>query len=178
SSDVQQIIANALFSDGAAAVVGTAGTATSDAWQIIDQRSALLPDCAELMGWRIGNHGFEMTLSRQVPELIQETVRPWLTTWLAEHGLEVGDIRRWAVHPGGPRILAACSEGLGLPADALSVSHEILAEYGDMSSPTVLFILERLRQMPAALPCVALAFGPGLAVEAAVINTRPRMLSK
>ena len=70
----------------------------------------------------------------------------------------------------GRASLAACAEGLGLPNDALAVSHEILAEFGNMSSPTVLFILERLRQIPAALPCVALAFGPGLTVEAALID--------
>ena len=75
----------------------------------------------------------------------------------------------WAVHPGGPRILAAFGEAAGLDRTMLEPSYQVLAEYGNMSSPTVLFILERLRRIEAARPCVALAFGPGLAVEAVLL---------
>jgi predicted naringenin-chalcone synthase len=73
------------------------------------------------------------------------------------------------VHPGGPRILTATREALSLPEQALAVSHETLRDYGNMSSPTILFILEKLRRQQAPLPCVALAFGPGLSMEAALI---------
>ena len=73
------------------------------------------------------------------------------------------------MHPGGPKILDGVEEALSLPPDALAESREVLAEYGNMSSPTVLVIFERLRRRNAPLPCLALAFGPGLTVEAALV---------
>jgi predicted naringenin-chalcone synthase len=122
------------------------------------------------MGWRIGDHGFEMTLSVRVPDLIHEHLRPWLQEWLAQNRLRLEEIGSWAVHPGGPRILNAIAEALGLPREALAASWEVLAECGNMSSPTVLFILERLCRGQAPRPCVALGFGPGLVVEAALFR--------
>jgi predicted naringenin-chalcone synthase len=170
TSNAQQVVANALFSDGAAAVVGTADSFSEDAWRIVDQRSCLLPHTSDLMSWRIGDHGFEMTLSPRVPEVIRTTLRPWLARWLAEHSIAVEDIRGWAIHPGGPRILTACADALDLAPAALEPSQEVLAEFGNMSSPTVLFIVERLRELAHRLPCVVLAFGPGLTIEAALLN--------
>ncbi len=120
------------------------------------------------MSWRIGNHGFVMTLSPRVPELINRCLPQWMEGWLATHGLSVGDIRSWAVHPGGPRITRAVASCLGLPADAVALSDQVLAQCGNMSSPTLLFILDRLRRANAPRPCVALGFGPGLAAEAAL----------
>jgi len=170
TSVAQQVVANALFSDGAAAVVGTCGSAGQEAWRIVDQRSCLLRNTSDLMSWRIGDHGFEMTLSPRVPEVIRTELRPWLTRWLAEHSIAVEDIRGWAIHPGGPRILTACADALELASDAIQPSQEVLAEYGNMSSPTVLFVVERLRQLKDRLPCIMLAFGPGLTIEAALLN--------
>jgi predicted naringenin-chalcone synthase len=165
--DPQKVIANALFADGAAAVVGTAA-APDDAWQVKATGSCLLPDCADAMTWTIGDHGFEMGLARAVPALIGTHLRPWLESWLGEVGLSVNDIGSWAVHPGGPRILDTVEESLQLPARALAESRAVLAECGNMSSPTLLFILDRLRRAEARRPCVALGFGPGLAAEAVV----------
>ncbi len=122
------------------------------------------------MTWRIGDHGFEMTLSRRVPELITAHLRGWLVQWLDQHGLELGDVGSWAIHPGGPRILSAAEESLGLPPEATQVSRDVLAGHGNMSSPTVLFILDRLRQTAAPRPVVMLGFGPGLVAEAALIE--------
>jgi predicted naringenin-chalcone synthase len=166
--DPQKIVANALFSDGAAALVGTAD-ANKRPWRLVDQFSCVLPDTAHLMAWWIGDHGFEMRLSAQVPAIIEESLRPWLGEHLARHGLCVSDVQSWAIHPGGPRILTACANSLGIHHDSLEPSQHILAEYGNMSSPTVLFILERLRAQGDCLPCVMLAFGPGLTIEAALI---------
>jgi predicted naringenin-chalcone synthase len=120
------------------------------------------------MGWTVGDHGFEMTLSRRVPNLIASRLKPWLESWLAEGGLALGDVRSWAVHPGGPKIVSAVEESLGLSAEALAPSRAVFAEYGNMSSPTVLFILRKLRAENAPRPCVALGFGPGLVAEAAL----------
>jgi predicted naringenin-chalcone synthase len=122
------------------------------------------------MSWRIGDHGFEMTLSPRVPDLIGRHLRPWLEGWLAEHDLDLARVGSWAVHPGGPRILTAFGEATGLDRPALKTSHQVLADHGNMSSPTILFILDRLRRADAPRPCVALAFGPGLTVEAALLG--------
>jgi predicted naringenin-chalcone synthase len=88
--------------------------------------------------------------------------------WLGDNGLSLADVGSWAVHPGGPKILTAAAEGLGLSAAAMAPSRGVFAEYGNMSSPTVLFILDRLRRANAPRPCVALGFGPGLVTEAAL----------
>jgi predicted naringenin-chalcone synthase len=167
SNDPQQIVANALFSDGAAAVVGFRG-ATEDNWRLIDQFSSVLPNTAHLMAWRIGDHGFEMRLSSQVPGVIERTLRPWLCEHLARHQMHVEDVKSWAIHPGGPRILTACANSLGFDHGHLQPSQLVLSEFGNMSSPTVLFILEQLRAQSDNLPCIVLAFGPGLTIEAAL----------
>lgn len=167
----QQMVANALFADGAAAVVLQSNVAAK--WRLLDQKSTILPHTQDAMSWRIADHGFEMTLSPRVPELICEHARPWLDAWLAQRELSCEKIKSWAIHPGGPRILSACATALDLTAAALRPSREILAEFGNMSSPTLLFVIERLRAAAAELPCVALAFGPGLTIEAALFDQRP-----
>jgi len=163
----QRLVANALFADGAAALVG-GGKPRDSCWAVAATGSCLIPESQHAMTWRIGDHGFEMTLDASVPELIQRHLRPWLVKWLGEHGLNLGSIGSWAIHPGGPRILAAIEESLELPKDATAVSREVLSQFGNMSSPTVLFILDRLRRANAPRPCVALGFGPGLFAEAAL----------
>jgi predicted naringenin-chalcone synthase len=138
-------------------------------WRLAASGTFLMPDSAEAMTWRIGDHGFRMTLSARVPELIKTHLRPWLTGWLNSHGLALEDVASWAVHPGGPRILDAVESALGLPPEENAVARSVLREHGNMSSPTILFILERMRAEGARGPCVALAFGPGLAVEVALL---------
>jgi predicted naringenin-chalcone synthase len=170
TQDAQRIVANALFSDGAAAVVGRRARDDGARWRLVAQRSYVVPDTISLMRWRIGDHGFEMTLSPRVPDLIRHELRPWLTHWLADHSLDVRDVRGWAIHPGGPRVLTACAESLGLSDIDIRPSQQVLADFGNMSSPTVLFILEQFRRQPDRLPCVVLAFGPGLTIEAALIR--------
>ena len=179
--DPQLVVANSLFADGAAAVVGvpdgSAGVAgvsdsgdASGAWRVLANGTLLMPDSADAMSWRIGDHGFRMTLSATVPDLIAAHLPEWLEEWLGRYGLAFDDVASWAVHPGGPRVLSAVGDALGLTTCAMEVSRDVLAEYGNMSSATVLFILERLRRRNAPRPCVALAFGPGLVVEAVLLG--------
>jgi predicted naringenin-chalcone synthase len=169
AADPQQVVANALFSDGAAAIVGASTDSAQDPWRLVDQFSHVLPETSDLMAWRIGDNGFDMRLSPHVPGVIKQMLQPWLSAQLARHTLKIEDIRSWAIHPGGPRILTACAESLGLDHACLEPSQRVLADYGNMSSPTVLFILNQLRAMADSLPCVMLAFGPGLTIEAALI---------
>ena len=174
-----KLVANAIFADGAAAVVGRGNLTPApfpkregegSYWSLTASGSSLIPDSAADMRWTVGNHGFEMTLSRRVPGLIAKHLRPWLEAWLSDNDLSLADVGSWAVHPGGPKIVEAVEESLPLPAAALAVSRGVFADYGNMSSPTVLFVLDRLRRQNAPRPCVALGFGPGLVAEAALFR--------
>lgn len=164
-----QVVGNALFADGAAAFVGR--LAEGDApWRVTACGSMRIPDSQGAMRWEIGDHGFEMHLGRKVPTLIRTHVAEWLGPWLATRGMTLADVASWAIHPGGPKILDAVEEALGLRPAQTSVSRDVLREYGNMSSATVLFLVDRLRRQAAPLPCVALAFGPGLTAEAALFE--------
>jgi predicted naringenin-chalcone synthase len=167
--DPERCIGNLLFADGAAAIVGSGDSTRPGARHVAATGSCLIPDSADAMTWRIGDHGFEMTLSARVPELISQHLRPWISRWLSGQGLDVADVG-WVIHPGGPRILSAVEASLGLERGATRISREILAEHGNMSSPTVLFILERTLQLGDVRPLVMLGFGPGLVAEAALIR--------
>ena len=173
-SQADKLLANAIFADGAAALVARGGLPPENAWSLAGCGSAIVPDTEDLMTWSIRDHGFEMGLSPRLPDAIREHLRPWLTTWLAEHRLSVEQIGSWAIHPGGPKILVACAEATGLSPDQLWASEQILSRYGNMSSATVLFVLDLLRRQSSPRPCVALAFGPGLAIEAALWASPPR----
>ncbi|MGZ3318679.1 MAG: type III polyketide synthase [Isosphaeraceae bacterium] len=168
--DADKVVANALFADGAAAVVAINDESTRPhRYRVLASGSTVIDDSEDAMSWRIGNQGFEMSLSPRVPDLICEHLRPWLEDWLKHHGLDLARVGSWAVHPGGPRILSAVSEAMGLDQLALDISHQVLADHGNMSSPTILFILDRLDKAETPRPCVGLAFGPGLTVEAALL---------
>src|SRR5262249_54664367 len=111
-----------------------------------------------------------MTLSKCVPSLIAAHLRPWLEGWLQQNALDIGQIASWAIHPGGPRVLGAVEQALGLPPEASLISREVLAECGNMSSATSLFMLYRLISRRARRPCVALGLGPGLVAEAILFS--------
>jgi predicted naringenin-chalcone synthase len=159
----EHIVANALFADGAAALVGA--LREDEDWRIKASGACLVPDSEDAMTWRIRDNGFLMSLSNKVPSLIETHLRDWLEGWLADNRFKLEDIATWAVHPGGPRILSSVQKSLELPKEALEVSRNTLKNYGNMSSPTILFILKQLREQSAPTPCVAMAFGPGLMVE-------------
>jgi len=164
--------ANALFGDAAAACVIDNST---DAPQLAAFASNIFPDTRDLMAWRIGDHGFEMTLSPKTPDAVRAAARNWVPGWLAEHGLSVRDVAAWTIHPGGPRVLDAALEGLALEPDTESRAREdaahILRTRGNTSSPTILLILERiLAAGPIEGPIAAIAFGPGLAAEAFLLR--------
>ena len=169
-ADPDALVANALFADGAAAMVGRAAANGEDAWRLVSSGSYLLPGAEDGMTWKIGDHGFEMALSSRVPDLIAAHLHPWMEGWLAKSGRRLEEIRAWAVHPGGPRILTSVAQALRLRETAIATSAEILARCGNMSSPTILFVLERLQAQGYRPPCVVLGFGPGLVAEAALLE--------
>ena len=170
--DDEGIIGNALFADGSAALIlaNRDDENSQSDLQLKATGSCLIPDSRDVMSWRIGDHGFEMSLTADVSYKINDHLREWLSGWLAEQGHSIESIRSWAVHPGGPRILQAVESSLNLPGEATQVSRSVLSELGNMSSPTVLFIIDRMRQAGAPGPCLALGFGPGLMAEAALFD--------
>jgi predicted naringenin-chalcone synthase len=163
--DTGKIVANALFADGAAAAVLGRDGGDGTHWHLRDTASFLLPATLSDMTWTIGDHGFEMTLSPAVPEEVRRHLRPWCAGWLGRHGLEIGDIASWAIHPGGPKILSAVSDALNLSVEALQPSRDVLAAHGNMSSATILFILREMMGREFKTPCVAIGLGPGLMAE-------------
>ena len=175
------IVANALFADGAGAVVAVAADSAGvvsthkTGLQLVASASTVLPGSKDLMGWNIEDHGFSMVLSSKVPSCIASQLRPWLEHWLAGLGLKLPEIETWAIHPGGPRILGAVIESAGLQPCQIDLSTKVLSQFGNMSSATILFILERLRASAGHGPCLALGFGPGLTVEAALIMVQEQI---
>lgn len=158
------MVANALFGDGAAAVVvghGDRGRALGAC------SSVVVPGTSADMGWVIGDAGFEMTLASGVPSALAERVPGWVDGWLSSQGVAREDVAGWAVHPGGPRVLDEVSSALGLGEDGIDASRAVLREHGNMSSGTVLFILDRMRAVEG--PIALLAFGPGLCAEGALL---------
>ena len=171
----EKVIANALFADGSGAVVCRADTPGTNPLQskfkLIRNGSYLMPDTLNAMSWRIGDHGFEMTLSQKVPGLIEKNLEAWMTKFLAKEGLTIGDVKQWAIHPGGPRILDSCLAALDISSDDVAPAREILAQYGNMSSATILFLLNRLQAEARRGPVVAVGFGPGLTIETMLLNS-------
>jgi len=181
TEDPEQIVANSLFADGAAAAVVTQTDPLAQAsrrriWKIRSSLSYKIADSADLMTWKIGDHGFHMTLSTQVPLKIQEQLKLPIENWLRGNGVAVSDIRHWVVHPGGPRILDSVDHAMGLGADTLSASRKVLADFGNMSSPTIMFIMEEiLGRDPLGGDSedglwLVLGFGPGLHAEAMLLE--------
>ena len=167
----EKVVANALFADGAAAVVASANPSLShQSLALRRSGSMVIPNSADLMHWEIGDHGFAMGLSPLVPETVGAALLPWLRDWLKEQAIPLEAVTSWAVHPGGPKILSTCSEVLSLEPNRLLDSRAVLQDHGNMSSATILFILERLWRQERSGPCVALAFGPGLSAEVALFD--------
>jgi predicted naringenin-chalcone synthase len=169
TKDPQQIVAHALFSDAAAAVVllpsGGPGYTVHEVSAVTDVATA------DHMTWDITDLGFRMGLSPRVPDVLALYVPDLVDQLLARHGLGRGDVDGWVVHPGGPRILNVVRDRLGLADADLAASRAVLAEHGNCSSPTVLLILDALRALPRSPQRVlALAFGPGLTLYATLLT--------
>ena len=164
----EQMVANALFADGSAALVLGQTKDAADVWSLRGCGTGMIEGSREMMSWRVGNHGFDMTLSPELPSLIENNLRPWMEHWLGMFHLKPEDIRTWAAHPGGPRILQGFQQAMNLTRRDLAASYHILEQFGNMSSATILFLINELQHRKAELPCVAIGFGPGITIESAL----------
>jgi len=170
--DLEQVVAHALFSDAAAAIV--LAPDSEHGLEVLDTTAVTAPGSEHLMTWDITDHGFRMGLSAQVPDVLAEHVETATANLLAPFGLGLADIAGWAVHPGGPRIVDVVEKRLGLGQAQTAVTRQILQSRGNCSSATVLLILEQLRagaQDPDAAT-VGMAFGPGLTLCLALLRLR------
>ena len=173
SEDLQQMVAHALFSDAAAAVVLEPGGSTG--LEVLDVVARTDVTTADHMTWDVTDLGFKMGLSPAVPDVLARHARPVVEQLLAAHGLSVADVDGWAIHPGGRKIVEVVGEVLGLAEDQLTPSYDVLRDVGNCSSATVLLVLERLAatvDVPAGGTVVAMAFGPGLTLYAALLRRR------
>ena len=161
TQELEEVLSFLLFSDGCAASLLSS---EPHGFALDSFRSTLVPNSRDLITWRVGDAGFDMHLSGRVPGEIGRALASRQHEIL--EGRSPKDVDLWAVHPGGRSVLDAVEQGLLLPADALDDSRAVLERFGNMSSPTVMFVLERmLRRARSGQQGCAMAFGPGLTAE-------------
>jgi alkylresorcinol/alkylpyrone synthase len=166
---VANLIATGLFGDGAgAAVVVGDERNEGDGPRIVDTRSVFYPQTEEVMGWSVSERGFQIVLSPAVPEVARDHIGRDVDAFLGAHGLTRSAIRSWVCHPGGPKVLAAVRDALGLTDEDLALSWDSLRKVGNLSSASALLILEATlerRRPPADTLGLLLAMGPGFCSE-------------
>ena len=171
------MVASALFGDGAAAVVAVGADRAVrdgiDGPQVVASSSHLYPDTQRTMGWDIGSTGFRIVLDAEVPTLVEQYLGEDVKLFLAEHDLDPAEITSWVCHPGGPKVLQAVQMALGLPYSALELTWRSLAAVGNLSSASVLHVLhdtiEQRRPAPG-VPGLLLAMGPGFCSELVLLR--------
>jgi alkylresorcinol/alkylpyrone synthase len=172
---IANVIASGLFADGAAAVLlrGGARADASSRPRVVASRSMFFHDTEEMMGWRVGDNGFQIVLSAGVPDLVRRNLRAGVDSFLREHGLARGDINHWLAHTGGPKVLEAMEAALELPCCALARSWKSLATVGNLSSASVLFVAADFIDSKTARHGdvgLLLAMGPGFCGELVLLQ--------
>ena len=168
--DEDNLLANALFSDGAAALLMTSSEQSNKGLSPAAFHNQLLNDGGENMAWNIGNFGFEMKLSSYVPTLIESGIAGMIEQ--LKQKLDGVAIQQYAIHPGGKRILEVIEQELGLSKEDNRNAYAVLKNYGNMSSATLMFVLEKLmtEKPKKGEHCLSVAFGPGLTLESMVLE--------
>jgi alkylresorcinol/alkylpyrone synthase len=170
---IANLIASGLFGDGAAAVLVSGANRAATGPSVLATKSIFYPDSEQVMGWDISDKGFRIVLSADVPRVVYKYLARDVDAFLGEHGLGRADIATWVIHTGGPKVLEATAESLQLPDAALSVSWRCLSETGNLSSASVLCVLEQfmLNERPAQGKFGLLAaMGPGFCSELVLLR--------
>lgn len=177
-TDEDSLLSNALFGDGAAAAILTSGGFSDKELEIRDYHSDLALQGKEEMTWNIGDLGFEMKLSGTVPDVIRAGIETLTQQLLDKLAMSIDDIDFFAIHPGGKRILDVIEEKLKLNSEMNSAAREVLRQYGNMSSPTILFVIqsivEKMTSEDHGKNMLSFAFGPGLTMESMILKTHIR----
>jgi len=175
----QNLVAASLFADGAAAavVLGAEARAPREpaALEMLGAQSTLWPDTQDVMGWNVDGDGLHVVFSRDIPTIVRDWVRPNVEKFLERHTLSLADLRHVVAHPGGPKVIAAYGEALGLAPAAFRHATEVLRDCGNMSSPTCLFVLERFVEggdIAAGEYAMLAALGPGFSSELVLLRGR------
>jgi alkylresorcinol/alkylpyrone synthase len=168
------LISSGLFADGAcAAIVAGSERPAADGARIVASRSFFYPATEEIMGWEISEKGFAIVLSEKLPELIRTRLKGDVDAFLGQHGLTRGDLGNWVIHPGGPRVIEAVEYALELHRGELARSWECLERVGNLSSASVLCVLEETianhRPAPGTHGLI-LAMGPGFCAEMLLVR--------
>lgn len=172
------LVGSALFGDGAAAVIAVgenrADKVDATGPDVLDSLSRMYPESLDTMGWKVGQKGFQLVLSPNLPELIDRYLADDVNGFLGDHELTVPDIQTWVSHPGGPKVIEAITATLELADDALELTWRSLAEVGNLSSSSVLHVLrDTLAEKPAAgTPGLLMAMGPGFCSELVLLRWR------
>ncbi len=173
---ISNIIASGLFGDAAGAVLLLGDEhplVNSAAFQVTDTHSEFFPESEHLMGWDFNNTGFNVVLSSKIPQLVQAEYGKVAQSFLAKNQLSSKDIGFYVAHPGGPKVIEAMEEALGLKNQELKLSWDVLAKYGNLSSVSVLFVLEQTLQtkkMPSGYGLMS-AMGPGFSAELSLLKS-------
>ncbi len=178
-TSVPNLVASGLFGDGASAVVARGGPPRSEPGdefggvEVLASRSRLYPDSERTMGWDIGSTGLRIVLDAAVPAMVEHYLRGDVEDFLADHDLTLDDVDWWACHPGGPKVIEAIETTLGLPREAVQLTWDSLARIGNLSSSSVLHVLEdTLRERPPAPGSygIVMAMGPGFCSELVLVR--------
>ncbi len=168
TEELDQMTANVLFADGAASMLLSPRRSSLE---VVACRSVATPEHAEQMIWFAGDHGLQLRLSQDLPETLAKHLPQAVESFLGDNGLQASDIAHWLVHPGGPQILDGVQQCLSLTRESLETSWSIFREFGNMSSPTIFFIIKRHFEKPRTGYGLALAFGPGLTIEMVLLRS-------
>lgn len=172
---IANLVASGLFGDGAGAVVacGSQHSSRTSNPRVVDSHSHLYPDTERAMGWDVGTSGLKVVLGAEIPDLVDTYLREDVREFLAGHHLKIENINRWISHPGGPKIIGAIESALGIDDDALSLTWRSLRTVGNMSSVSVLHVLQTtMRERPGNVGDygLLLAMGPGFSSELVLLQ--------
>ncbi|MGY5871826.1 MAG: type III polyketide synthase [Candidatus Thorarchaeota archaeon] len=173
SEELDIVVSNAIFADGISAALVSAhkDDVKGSKYSMEKFATAFASDTENDMAWRIGDHGFLMKLSIYVPKIVQENIKPLMDRLFETSGIKQDEIDIWAIHPGGRSILEKSQEALDITKEDLDSSYKIMYEYGNMSSATIMFVLEDILKDSAKQGKVfAAAFGPGITVETGLME--------
>jgi len=170
---MDDLLSASVFADGGSGAIVSSREPNKTSYQIDGFASAITEKGKDDMAWSIGDTGFNMVLSNYIPDLLEEGLHPFLDPVLEQYQLTLDDIDLWGVHPGGRAILDKVEKTFSLPESSLSASRNVLSNFGNMSSATVLFVLKELLEMPLKSKnerTLTMAFGPGLTLESALLT--------